>query len=859
MAFEDRQKYGYEPPSRTASIWKGRIWGGVSILGGILFFACLFTYRLVEVQWSALNTTGHSITTCSNFLGVAGVYIAAIAYWLLGGGVWFLWAYLIWTGIYRVFHGGQLPKSMVYTGLSAVMMTSIFMATQSWMGQEWASQQCLMSLGGSIGYLFGSVLLQRFLGTGGTICLCLVGYFTLFIYALGTHPTAVGRGLKNEWVKWLEYRRKKRSAKTQSQREERERLEQEKAREATREKARQSGKKISVFRSMEQDSSLSTSASSLVASTTQLERSPRKKRTGDDLSALDAPPKANQTELGLKYEPKIVDASHVKTMPAQGEKPFPVPMTEALQGFENYVLPGYDLLKVEEKQEEQTEADKAELVHTQNVIIDTLRSFGVDVTAGNITRGPTITRYEIYPTSGLRVSQITKLEPDIARATKAVRINILAPIPGRDTVGIEIANAKKVAVSLQDLLKDPAFSSPSKKIPVALGKDVYGNTVIGDLAAMPHLLVAGTTGSGKSVCINCLIASMLFKFRPDELRFILVDPKVVEMQPYSKLPHLIVPVVTDPKKVIGALRWCVNEMERRYRLFAEVGVRNFDAFNKRPKNVPIEEEAPEEDDDAVDADLIEAIANDFESQADSPDSPSSLWADNDDDEEDVDTDVPDRFPYVVIIIDELADLMQTVKDDIELYIGRLTQKARAAGIHLIVATQTPRSEVVTGIIKSNIPCRIAFQVSSGLDSRIILDQPGAEKLVGKGDLLYLPPGSAKLERAQGAFISDEEVEGLVAHCASQAKQDFHACIQKSIENGDAGNDDIDEGDEEIFKKAVEIVRVERKASISLLQRRLHIGYGKSARVIELMERRGVVGPSDGSSRPREVLLPNNDD
>ena len=458
------------------------------------------------------------------------------------------------------------------------------------------------------------------------------------------------------------------------------------------------------------------------------------------------------------------------------------------------------------------------------------------------------------------MSRITQLEADLARATKAERINILAPIPGKDTVGIEIANDNKVAVPLRELLQDEGFRSSKRKIPLALGKDVYGNTVIGDLAAMPHCLVAGATGAGKSVCINSIITSILYKFGPDELRFIMVDPKVVEMQVYSKLPHLVVPVVTDPRKVVGALNWCVNEMERRYKMFAKIGVRNFDSFNGRERPelvVPSEEEKEQERkeqadvESIVDEEAIESMAKAFE------DGDLGPIATAEEIEEESD-EVPDRFPYIVIIIDELADLMQTAPADIEVAIGRIAQKARAAGIHLIVATQTPRADVVTGMIKANIPSRIAFQVSSSLDSRVILDSKGAEKLVGKGDMLFLPPGSAKLERAQGAFVSDEEVEAIVGFCSNQGEQKFEESIQQSIEraaSGDSGgNEDVSDADEEVLERCMEVLRAEGKASTSLLQRRLRLGYTRAARMIDILEERGVVGSSDGA-KPREVLIP----
>jgi len=521
-------------------------------------------------------------------------------------------------------------------------------------------------------------------------------------------------------------------------------------------------------------------------------------------------------------------------------------------GFENYELPGFDLLDAVE--EEAEAADHDELLSIQTTIVDTLKAFGIDVTPGDITRGPTITRYEIYPSTGLRVSRISQLEADLARATRAERINILAPIPGKDTVGIEIANSNKVAVPLHELLHDPDFRSAKKKIPLALGKDVYGKTVIGDLAAMPHLLVAGATGSGKSVCINSIIASILFKFGPDELRFIMVDPKVVEMQMYNKLPHMVVPVVTDPKKTVAALKWVVNEMEKRYRIFAKEGVRNFDGYNNRPRpdkdiasEAELEPEEGEEEEEEVDLEEIEEIASALEDGDLGPEAEFEEL-------ELEDEEIPDRFPYIVVLIDELADLMQTAPADVEMCIARIAQKARAAGIHLIIATQTPRADVVTGIIKANIPSRIAFQVSSALDSRVILDTKGADKLVGKGDMLYLPPGSAKLERAQGAFVSDAEVERIVDHCAKQAKPRYEKDIRESIDNGGMDDDEeVSDADEELIIKCIEVVRQEQKASTSLLQRRLRLGYTRAARMVDILEQRGIVGPGDGA-KAREVFL-----
>jgi S-DNA-T family DNA segregation ATPase FtsK/SpoIIIE len=372
---------------------------------------------------------------------------------------------------------------------------------------------------------------------------------------------------------------------------------------------------------------------------------------------------------------------------------------------------------------------------------------------------------------------------------------------------------------------------------------------------MPHLLVAGATGAGKSVCINSIIASILFKFSPDELRFIMVDPKVVEMQIYGKLPHLVVPVVTDPAKVVAALRWVVIEMEKRYKIFAKCGVRNFDGYNDRPR--PEKEPEPETPDEGPEPEeepnpeMVESIARALEDGDLGP--PMEV---DEDELEFAEDKLPDRIPYIVVIIDELADLMQTAPADVEMNIARIAQKARAAGIHLIIATQTPRADVVTGIIKANIPSRIAFQVSSALDSRVILDTKGADKLVGKGDMLYLPPGSAKLERAQGAFVSDEEVEAIVEYCSQQGEQKFEKSIQESIEKGgssEGGENEVSDADEEVIQKCLEVIHQEKKASTSLLQRRLRLGYTRAARMMDILEDRGIIGPADGA-KAREVLI-----
>lgn len=534
--------------------------------------------------------------------------------------------------------------------------------------------------------------------------------------------------------------------------------------------------------------------------------------------------------------------------------------------YDDYPLPPYDLLAYRPEPPEVGLAAREEMYDMQQRIIETLENFKITVEPGDITRGPSITRYEFFPPRGLRVNRISNLSSDLMLATESKSVNILAPIPGKNTVGIELENATKSPVYLRELLQSEAFHNPKLRIPVALGKDVYGNAVIGDLAAMPHTLVAGTTGSGKSVCINSMILSMLYKFRPDELRLILVDPKVVEMQPYKKLPHLACPVVTNPARVIGALRWAVNEMEHRYKLFSKIGVRNFEDFNNRPPDFEPEpeEEETEDEDLPIDYAAIEAMASEIERQAED----EIPLGEEEQDEFDFEEDerIPSKLPYIVIFIDELADLMMVVKEDLENYIARLTQKARAAGIHLVVATQTPRANVVTGMIKANIPSRIALKVSSPLDSRIILDMTGAENLLGKGDFLFLPPaGITKLTRAQGAFVSDAEIASIIKFCASHAKQNFEQGVTAEMNNSDSGAGSADNGgrlsgkglsdeDAELYTRCVNLVVTERKASTSLLQRRFSIGYGRAAKIMDMMEERGVISPAQGATRAREVLV-----
>ncbi len=509
----------------------------------------------------------------------------------------------------------------------------------------------------------------------------------------------------------------------------------------------------------------------------------------------------------------------------------------------NYQLPPMSLLNYPDPTIKPTET-KEELMANARLMQGTLAQFGIEVSLGDITKGPTITRYELHPAPGVKMEKITSLNNNIAAALKAERIHILAPVPGKSSVGVEVPNRVKTKVIMRDLLESEEWQQTKARIPLALGKDVYGHPIIADLAEMPHLLIAGSTGSGKSVCINSIIASLLFRYAPDQLRFVMIDPKVVELQHYNALPHLVVPVVNDPKKVILALRWVVNEMEKRYQIFAKVGVRNIKSFNERPKNKPIPPSEPELPLTAK-KEKIEANSEGFAVELD-----EEIVVPREDD-----IVIPDKLSYIVVIIDELADLMLVAPADVEMAIARITQMARAAGIHCIVATQRPSVDVITGVIKANIPARIAFQVAAKVDSRTILDAMGADKLLGKGDMLYLPPGSARLIRAQGALITDQEIQGIVDFIAKQGKPSYELEIHQQLAKTSSMLDDesgIDE-DEDLIQQCIEVIRSEQKASVSLMQRRLRLGYTRAARIMDELENRGIVGPSKGAE-PRDILI-----
>ena len=476
---------------------------------------------------------------------------------------------------------------------------------------------------------------------------------------------------------------------------------------------------------------------------------------------------------------------------------------------ETYQYPPLDLLKGSVSKS--PAAERAELENTAQRLVDTLRSFGVDTTIVDISRGPTVTRYELQPSSGVKISKITNLADDIALNLATAGVRIEAPIPNKAAVGIEVPNKASNVVHIREILESSSFTGSKSKLTIALGKDIAGNAIVGDVAKMPHGLIAGATGSGKSVCINSIIMSILYKATPEEVKLIMVDPKVVELGIYNGIPHLLLPVVTDPRKAASTLGWAVSEMEKRYQMFAASSVRDIDGYNK------VAEADPE---------MV-------------------------------------KLPRIVIIVDELADLMMSAPKEVEDSINRIAAKARAAGMHLIIATQRPSVDVVTGVIKANIPSRIAFAVSSQIDSRTILDNAGAEKLLGRGDMLYSPLGSTKPSRVQGCFVSDEEVEAVTDFVKGRHTFEYDQSIMEDIENrvlasnkdkaAAVSSSDDDGDDDPMLMPAIEFVVESRQASTSMLQRKLKLGYARAARIMDTMADMGVIGPYNGA-KPREVLI-----
>jgi S-DNA-T family DNA segregation ATPase FtsK/SpoIIIE len=804
---------------------RSRSWDEVTglllIFGGILLLLSLVSFDLRDVSsWLPYAKYSHPSTIPVNLIGRVGANVAGLMYLLFGAASYLAAVGFLGLGMAKLF--GKCERLGIRFGwvLVCVLSWATLLDLQHLFLTDWKERFYEYGAGGWFGYQLNHALGRNMFGSTGSTLIFVALALVSLILATGFHPImAMRHFLRALWALIVGVFAMLRRPKA----------------------------KVEDLMEPLLDASIS--------------KRPRRRASilSEEIEVSDQIiPAVLPVDLPA---PKIIDASVpapsrkptlAEVMKEKGKGKAMLPPESGLSDvrIEDYTLPSLDLLDTHGS-EEHKPVDPVELQGVQNILIETLAQFGIIASPGDITKGPTITRYEVYPAIGVRVERISALEKNLARATSAERINILAPIPGKDTVGIEIANSSKVKVSIRELFESEVWETSKAALPLALGKDVYGKAIIADLAAMPHLLVAGATGSGKSVCINSIITSLIFKHTPEHLRFIMIDPKVVEMQVYNDLPHLVTPVVTDPKKVLLALRWVIDEMELRYNIFAKVGVKNIHGFNNRPKPASAKTSEEEVEDEPEMSSVIDGAVDQQEERSD------SLSEEADEPQLSLPPDdgiiVPDQMPFIVVIVDELADLMQTAPADVEAAIARITQKARAAGIHMIIATQTPRSTVVTGVIKANVPSRIAFQVASGIDSRVILDANGAERLLGKGDMLYLPPGSAKLTRAQGVLVTDEEIHRVVANLAEQSKPVFEPSIVAKLSGSGMAEEDVTDEEEKLVEKCLEIIRQEGKASTSMLQRRLRLGYTRAARVVDILEGRGILGPKDGA-RDREILI-----
>ena len=801
---------------------------------GIIFLG-LAILILVSV-WDYAPEQSSRITTergGENLVGRFGAEFGFYSFLTFGIGTWLIPGYLLWIGYMYFFalsHKLRISKILVLLLclVSASALTTMLQVKA--IRTEIDSDFYPAGYGGFVGDWVYDDVLRNLLGVfGGTFVLAAV----FIIGSVAMFHDNIGRiGLKVKWEKW----KMDRAAKAG--------------------KGKAAGKpKFSLF------------LTKLIPSIKLLENlkptrsSPRKatnipiptKTTGDLDDILDnvepsistdhptQPPRSDSTTSPTTSEPPSHSESS-QPFPSKSLKIIASEQTKKSQSSfpvkkGDYVMPPLSILQTIEPISQDPSLEDHE--GTAEALFQTLDEFGVKVTMGEVHTGPVITRFDIHPAAGVRVEKIVNLDKNLAMGLKATSVRILAPVPGKGCVGIEVPNRYPTTVSVREILESADWIDGEAAIPIALGREVSGRPLIADLNKMPHLLIAGATGSGKTICINAVITSLIYHFSPEDLRFVMVDPKIVEMQIFNDIPHMLIPVVTDPKKVPGALRYLLTEMDKRYKIFAKSGVRNIAGFNAiRTTRSKGEEKAAEEKEFEADLSPEERAAV------------STIEVPRDEEIE-----IPDRLPYIVCIIDELADLMMVAPAEIETCVARLAQLARAAGIHLVIATQRPSVNVITGVIKANLPSRIAFKVASKVDSRTILDAMGADHLIGRGDLLFLPPESSVLIRAQGAFVSDEEIKKLVEYLKQEGTPNYDEQFQHSVETGEVpeeGEDFENGDDDDLLPDAIEVLKSSKRASTSMLQRRLRIGYNRAARIMEMLEMRGVVGPENGA-QPREIL------
>lgn len=851
-------KTGFSPP-RYQPRWLVAV---ICLLLGLWLTVAYLDYSPLQEGFVTSNTTG---ATERNLVGKAGADVARLSFIWMGLGAWLIPVFSFWSLWVAIRNSRRLALSrfisMAFALASACSLAAMIKLDSFAQSQYFPEGR----LGGHLGAWIYDVVLAETVGVFGAASLMVTVLVVAWIFILTRNIAGLFEQVTANFQDWRTRRAEAAAAKAEQKRlakEERARLKAEEkanakaaklaekerlaAEKTAAKEAKKAGKTVpkGIKLAGGAEDPLASLPVSKPVDEPSRKSTPPPPEPEPEPAPKPAPPKVIGLKLGTPgksntsaatpHDPATHDADGNKLALhiVKAEEPKKARNASAPKAVGDYRFPPLNLLADPTPPHE----DNTEEEHQANAenLLRILEEFGVKVSLGEIHVGPVITRYEVIPAPGVRVEKISGLDKNIALGMRAQSVRILAPIPGKAAVGVEVPNKHPTPVGMREILESQDWHSQKAELPIALGKDVSGKPLVSDLAKMPHLLIAGATGSGKSVCINSIVASIVYSKTPDQVRLIMVDPKVVELKVFNTLPHMLIPVVTSPKMVPGALKWLLAEMEQRYQFFAKCNVRNIIGFNNRKKK-------------NVAPDLPDAPPD----QASMPGIDPAL-----DDE----IELPEKLPYIVAIIDELADLMMVAPAEIETSIARLAQLARAAGIHLIIATQRPSVNVITGVIKANLPSRIAFQVASQIDSRTILDTKGADNLIGRGDMLFSPPGTARLVRSQGAFCSDEEVMDIVGFMQKYNglpiyKQDVQEQIDRAGEDGDGGSGgDSDMGDdEELYQQALDVLRSSKRASTSNIQRRLRIGYNRAARIIDLLEDNGIVGPENGSS-PREILV-----
>jgi len=760
-----------------------------------------------------------------NLIGLTGAWAAYGLYTLVGLPAWAMaLGLLVWTGFFFFQRIGPVWPRGIWLAVLTIGW-SVLLELRPGFLLGWAQQLNLPSPGGVLGGWLGRRVLMPWFGELGALIFASIAFAAGVVFFLRISPYRIGQWTARQavalWEGWQEARwrrmdRLARLAEAEAQVAKRRRTIEEALRRHGEIPDRPPPAPAAAPEPPAPAPPLSPRPPSPAPKPPT--RSPKPpSASAPPPSAPDVPPAAASNEVMRAEETAQVSLPRSPRPSSEAKEPAAAPAAapadEHGPAVRSWTLPTTELLETPPPDAQRVIVD--DLERSQQALIETLADFGIEARITNVETGPVVTRYELLPAPGVRVEKIVSLSNNIGLSLKAESVRVLAPVPGKGVIGIEVPNPKTSVVYLREIIESESWHTTRAALPLAIGKDVGGRVLIADLADMPHLLIAGATGSGKTVCMNALLTGLLMCRTPEQLRLLLVDPKIVEFAAFRDLPHLVVPVITDAKKVTHGLRWAIQEMEARYKLFARVGVRNIKAFNSR-----VVTRQPE---------LFGGM-----------------------DAEPRDEGVPDRLPYVVVVVDELADLMLVAQAEIENQIARLAQLSRAVGIHMILATQRPSVDVITGTIKANFPARIAFQVAQKNDSRTILDANGADKLLGRGDMLFLPPGIGRLVRAQGCLVTDRDVLAVAEHWKRQGPPLYESAIVEKLEKKNAEIPELEE-DEELIEQAIEVIRQTRRASTSSLQRRLRIGYTRAARLMDVLEERGIVGPAQGSD-PREILI-----